>query len=307
MPHRKPSQSEAVDEAAALQLSLLIPVYNEEGALAGTVDAVRAALDGVASLAYEVVCIDDGSGDGSPALLAQLEASGRIRLVRHRRNRGYGAALQSGARASHGAWIGMIDADGTYPAESLPPLLQAMAQGADMAVGARTGAKVNIPVVRRPAKWVLNCLANYLTGTRIPDLNSGLRIVKRERFDECRRLLPEGFSLTTTITLALLTRGCDVVFLPIDYHKRVGQSSIRPIRDTLKFAQLIVRTVLYFRPLKVFVPLAGGLFAAAAAVALVSKYVMGQLMDVTSILLLMSALQMLATGMLADLIDKRMD
>jgi len=294
-------------EAVTPLLSLLIPVFNEEGAIVETVASARAILDGRAGFSYEVICIDDGSSDGSAAKLQGLEAGGQVRLLRHRRNRGYGAALKSGAAAAKGAWIGMIDADGTYPVEALPALIREMEQGADMAVGARTGANVNIPLARRPAKWALNVLANYLSGRRIPDLNSGLRLVKRERFEECRRLLPEGFSLTTTITLALMTRGYDVVFLPIDYHKRVGQSSIRPIRDTLKFAQLIVRTVLYFRPLKVFVPLSVALFAAALGVAFFSKYVLGQLMDVTSMLLLMSALQMLATGMLADLIDKRMD
>jgi hypothetical protein len=119
------------------------------------------------------------------------------------------------------------------------------------------------------------------------------------------RLLPDGFSFTTTITLAMLTHGYRVTYVPIDYHPRIGRSSIRPVRDTLRFLSLIVRTVMYFRPLKVFAPAAGVLLMSAVAWALFTKLVLGRLADVSALVLAMSAVQLLAVGLLADLIDKR--
>src|SRR5690606_28317045 len=126
--------------------------------------------------------------------------------------------------------------------------------GADMAIGARTGAEANIPLVRRPAKAFLRRLASFLAGTPIPDLNSGLRAFRREFVQAYRPILPEGFSFTTTITLAALTNHHRVDYVSIDIAARSGTSKIRPIRDTLGFLSLIVRTVLYFNPLKVFYP-----------------------------------------------------
>jgi len=125
----------------------------------------------------------------------------------------------------------------------------------DMVVGARTGTDVHIPLIRRPAKWALNRLANYLSGVEIPDLNSGMRAFKRDVALRFFRLLPSGFSFTTTLTLALLTNDYNVMYIPVDYYHRTGRSKIRPIQDTINFFSLVVRVVLSFRPLRVFVPL----------------------------------------------------
>jgi glycosyltransferase involved in cell wall biosynthesis len=292
----------------AVQLSMLIPVYNEADAVQETVAALAAELKMLfdSEEAFEIIAIDDGSTDGSGEKLAAMKEHGDIRLLRQSENRGYGAALKAGASVAHGEWLGMIDADGTYPVDQLPELWKAADTSTGMMVGARTGSDVNIPLIRRPAKWFLRRLAGYLTDVRIPDLNSGMRLVRRELFEANRRLYPDGFSLTTTITLALLTQGHPVKFHPINYAKRVGSSSIRPIRDTLKFFGLILRTVLYFNPLKVFGPASVLLIAAGIATAIVSKFYFGRLMDVTSITLVMTGVQVLAIGLLADLIDKRL-
>jgi glycosyltransferase involved in cell wall biosynthesis len=160
------------------------------------------------------------------------------------------------ARAQHDVVV-ITDGDGTYPEAKIADLLARIDDGAEMAVGSRTGADVHIPLVRRPAKAFLRWLASYLAGTNIPDLNSGLRAMRRELVLRYRPILPDGFSFTTTITLASLTNDHRVDYVPIDYAKRSGRSKIRPIRDTLGFTQLIVRTVLYFNPLKVLYPVAG--------------------------------------------------
>jgi len=283
-------------------VSVIIPCYNEVDSVATTVDQVSRALC-EAHRPHEIICIDDGSTDGTADALAR-QAISALTVITNRRNRGYGFSIKRAVQQASYDLIAITDADGTYPNDRLAELVEVM-DAADMVVGARTGAKVKIPWQRRPAKWVLRKLASYLAESEIPDLNSGLRVMKRSLVRRFLPLLPDGFSFTTTITLALLTHGYEVRYVPIDYHKRIGASSIRPVRDTLNFLSLIVRTVLYFKPLKVFAPVSGLLFVAAVLLAIGSKIVWGQVADVTSVTLALGAVQLLAIGLLADLIDKR--
>src|SRR5262249_12655404 len=145
----------------------------------------------------------------------------------------------------------ITDADGTYPIDSIPKLLENH-DGYDMIVGARIGKDVNIPLIRRPAKWLLNKLAAFMAQTQIPDLNSGFRLFRKSSFLRFEKILPSGFSLTTTITMALLCNNHPVKYVPVDYYKRKGMSKIRPFRDTYNFFMLVIRTIMYFDPLRVF-------------------------------------------------------
>jgi hypothetical protein len=174
-----------------------------------------------------------------------------------------------------------------------------------MVVGTRTGATSRIPLIRRPAKWFLRRLAGYLTGIQIPDLNSGLRVMRKDLMARYAVLLPNGFSLTTTITLAMLSAGDRVKYVPINYLSRKGSSKIRPIADTLNFFMLILRTITYFEPLRVFIPLALGLFVASAAVASGGYYLTGRIPDASTVALFLCGIQMLALGVVADMLSRR--
>jgi hypothetical protein len=172
-----------------------------------------------------------------------------------------------------------------------------------MVVGARTGENVHIPLLRRPAKAFLNLLANYLSGHRIPDLNSGLRVMRKQPIIERFNLVSDGFSFTTTTLLALLARGQPVEFVPIDYHARTGSSKIKPIRDTFNFIVLILRVSIYFEPIKVFLPvtlLLGLLGLLVGTVQLIG----GNLGEVPATLLV-AALQIGLVGLIADMISRR--
>jgi hypothetical protein len=147
-----------------------------------------------------------------------------------------------------------MDADGTYPSRLIPGLL-ARRDANEMVVGARNGALRAIPWIRRPAKWLLTQWASLLSGRRIPDLNSGLRVMRRDLVLRYMHLLPDGFSFTSTITLAMLANRHRVEYVTIDYLKREGKSKIRPIADTLNFARLILRTVMFFHPRRTLAPL----------------------------------------------------
>ena len=255
----------------------------------------------------ELLVVDDGSQDGTTEVLARLEEDHpELKVVSHGMNRGYGAALKTGfSRAGHDVVV-ITDADGTYPEDRIVDLLACIDDGAEMAVGARRGEDVHIPLVRRPAKAFLRLLASFLAGTRIPDLNSGLRAFRRELVLTYRPILPEGFSFTTTITLASLTNGHRVDYVAINYAHRAGRSKIRPIRDTLGFLSLIVRTVLYFNPLKVFYPVAlvfGAIFAGLLVhdVFLMEDPNLGD----KTVMVFVALVQVLTVGLLADLIEKR--
>lgn len=200
----------------------------------------------------------------------------------------------------------ITDADGTYPNKEIPRLLEHVDQY-DMVVGSRTGKDVNIPLYRRPAKRFLSMLANYLSGTKIPDLNSGMRIFRKEDAKKFFNILPSGFSFTTTITLAYLSNGMLIKYVPIDYYERHGKSKIKPFKDGFNFILLIVRTITYFNPLKVFFPISFGLFVMASLVFAYSILMLEKVMDITVIILIVASIQIGLFGLLSDLIVRRSD
>jgi len=171
-------------------------------------------------------------------------------------------------------------------------------------VGARTSDNVDYPALRRVPKWFLKRFAEWLVRDRIPDLNSGLRVFRRSVAERFTAYLPDTFSFTTTITLAMLTNGYEIHYEPIDYRRRVGRSKIKPIRDTLRIAQLILRTGLYFAPMRVFFPVAI-LFGVAFLVSLGFDVLVRHDMTEATLVLLVASTQLAMFALLADMIDKR--
>ena len=284
-------------------LSVVVPVYNEEKSILSTIESILRIADEL-DVDHELIIVNDGSTDQTCRILREHRS--RYTLIEHAKNEGYGAAIKTGIRNSRYSIVAITDADGTYPNDMIPDLLREMrGHDWDMVVGSRTGQNVKMPVIRKPAKWFLNKLANYLSEYKIPDLNSGLRLFKKDEVSDFIKILPDGFSFTTTITMAMLTNKKKVKFVPIDYAVREGRSKIRPIRDTLNFIQIIIRTVMYFNPLKVFLPFSLLLFLAGLMVFLYSAFFLPKILETTVVVLFMTAVQILAIGMIADLIDKR--
>ena len=290
---------EMTERKSEAQVAIIIPVYNEKESLESVLKGIRNILQNNSQ--YEIIVVDDGSTDGLDIapfrdLISQFH--------KHEKNMGYGAAIKTALRHSRGEKIVIMDADGTYPASAIPELVRAL-EDCEMAVGARTGANVNIPLFRQPAKYLLGKIANYLAETKIPDLNSGMRAFFRKEAEPYFHILPRGFSLTTTLTLAFLSSDLRVRYIPIDYHKRTGKSKIQPIRDTRNILMTILRTIIYFNPLKVCLPLSIFLFFLALLVLLFSGLYLGRIMDGTVAVLTLGGVQILAIGLLADLIARR--
>lgn len=272
-------------------VSVVIPAYNEGPYVADQIRAVREVME-TTGWAFEIIVVDDSSTDETAA---EAAAEG-VRLIRHKHNRGYGASLKRGVTAAAFDWVLITDADGTYPPSAIPDLL-ARADGNEMVVGARVTQTRHIPLVRRPAKWFLARLAGYLAQRRIPDLNSGLRLMRKDLIETYRHLLPSGFSFTTTITLSALCDEHEVEYVPIDYHARLGDSKIRP-RHAYDFLLLILRTIVFFNPLRVFIPL-GFVLALIGLAKFAYDVTLGNFSE-SALMGLLGAMIVWSAGLLAD-------
>ena len=279
-------------------VSIVIPAYNEESGIPSVIAELHRVL-GEYPAPIEIIVVDDGSTDATARAAALVGA----RVLRHRSNRGYGAALKTGIAAATYDQVTIIDADGTYPASYIPTLLDKL-ERADMVVGSRVNAGAKIPLIRRPAKWLLNRLANYLTNARIPDLNSGLRVFRRDIVMQYFPLLPDQFSWTTTITLAMHCDKYAVAYIPIDYRARKGRSKIVPW-DAGSFLILILRTSMLFKPLRIFLPIVI-VFAGYGIVKLAIDLTHQPNVSASAGLALICALLVLLIGMLGDAIATRL-
>jgi glycosyltransferase involved in cell wall biosynthesis len=283
-------------------ISIIIPMYNEEEAIGGDLDTIIQTMS-TSDVPWEIIVVDDGSTDASPEIVRQREG---VRLIQHPYNRGTGAARTTGLQHARGDVIVMTDGDGTYPNQDIPRLLAQMDE-CDMVIGARKMEAGSLRWLRSPTKLFIRSLASYLTGVRIPDLNSGFRVFKKSVAERFLDIQPTTHSWVGTQTVAFLSEGYAVKFIPIDYYKRKGRkSSFHPIADTYNYISLVVRTIMYFNPLKVFLPVALALIV-VGVVKLVRDiiYYRGPYIPGVTLMLILTAIQVGAIGLLADLIVKR--
>jgi glycosyltransferase involved in cell wall biosynthesis len=276
-------------------LSVILPCYNEEEAVGSVIAGVKAALDPL-PYSYEIIVVDDASTDQTAAI---AEAQG-VRLVKRTVQGGSGAARKSGILEAQGEIIVMLDADGSYDPADLPALLKYF-PAYDQVNGARTSEQGSLKFLRLPAKWFIKKLACYLSGKNIPDLNTGMKAFKRKLMLKYLWLIPDGFSCVTSMTLAFLVNGYAVKYLPIAYHKRIGKSKFHPLKDTTNYLFTVIRMIMYFNPLKIFLPLAFILLLLGCALAVADRIMKGH-MEFSDTIIIMTALLIGMLGLIADLI-----
>lgn len=233
-----------------MDVSICIPVHNEKLALRPTVLELIEAFDKL-PYEYEIIIIDDGSTDNCLDSIKDLN----VRIVHHRRNLGGGIARVTGMRYAKAPIIFQTDADGTYPCDKIPQIMEAV-QHSELVIAARNReSATDWRLLRSTLKWLLKVLGSILSGHKIPDLNSGMRAYNRRLALRYAYLYPRGHSIMSTMTLAFLTEGLQVEFIEIDYRKRIGKSSFRPIQDTYNYLVTIIRTIVYFDPLRLLMPI----------------------------------------------------
>lgn len=235
-------------------VTIIIPAYNEEASIGKVLEGLCAWRERA-----EIIIVDDCSTDRT----AEIAERAGYRVIRHRHNKGQGAALKTGIRAAAGDIVVMMDADSEHNAAQIANLLDNFDEN-DMVVGARAKGS-HAPLSRRILKWPLYRVADYLAGTKIPDLNSGFRAVRKDVAKLFLHILPNGFSFSTTLTLALFKEGYNIAYVPITTSPRVGSSStVNPIRDGINALMLIIRIIALFDPIKVFLPMSIALFSIGA-------------------------------------------
>lgn len=233
-----------------MKVSLVIPAYNEGKSVADLIGRAKTVLAELTE-EYEVIVVDDGSSDES---CKYAEEAGASKVIRHYKNRGYGNALRSGIQAANFDWIVICDADGSYDITELKHLLKEH-EHFDMVVGARSGEFYDGSDFRRVARYFQVALAEFVTGTRIPDVNSGFRLMKKSDILPLFDLVCRGFSFTTSCTIAMILMQKQVQFVPIRYGKREGKTHTRLIRDSFRSAQIIIQCILRYNPIKAFLAL----------------------------------------------------
>ena len=276
-------------------ISIIIPAYNEAGAIH---DTVRRVLEVCGKLArpYEIIVVDDGSTDGTGEAASRAGA----KVIINPANGGYGLSLQRGIKQAQYPLIAITDADGTYPVEELPGFLRGIDKGFDMVVGARQGEVFEGSVVKSFSRKVFKWLAEYVAGQRIPDINSGLRIFRK---DLALRYLPEtclGFSFTTSLTLVFMLQGHFVQYVPISYSARIGKTKVRHFRDALRTLQIMTQIILRYNPIKLFLLAASGVLLLAVLFGIAGRMADNGITVLGAWMLGAAAAVILAMGFLAE-------
>lgn len=239
--------------------SIIIPAYNEEQAIAETVRACQRELPKTGQ-PYETLVVDDGSSDKT----AEIAEAAGARVIRHLNNVGYGRSLKDGIKAATYDTIVITDADGTYPIDQIPALVQTYSEGFNMVVGARQGKNYSESLNKGALRFILKHLVQFTAGRKIPDINSGLRIFSRREAVPFFSYLGDAFSFTTSITLAYMMTGKFIKYLPINYERRTGRTKVHLFKDSLRTLQCIVEAILFFNPMKIFLVFCGVMLALSA-------------------------------------------
>jgi len=287
-----------------VHVTIVLPCYNEQDHVIDEVERICKAMDD-SGKTYELLAVDDCSTD---ATLARLEEAApqfpNMRIMAFHHNSGSGTVRRIGTQQARGEIVVWTDADMTYPNDRIPDLVEILDTdpSVDQVVGARTSEEGTHKLLRVPAKWFIRKVAERLTNSKIPDLNSGLRAFRREVSLPYLRLLPPGFSCVTTITIAFLSNQHDVRYVPIDYFKRAGKSKFHFTKDAYRYILQVLRMVMYFNPLKVLMPPALTLISIGLLKGVYDLFAHFGRFAVNTVLIFITGMLVAALALLADLI-----
>ena len=281
-----------------IKFSIIIPCFNEEGTIKQTIDGLKEYLS-TNSLDAEIIVINDASVDKSLDILRKIEG---IKTITHSNNRGYGASLKDGVRNATNDWVMFFDADGQHKTEYILDAINELKnKKCDMVIGKRVDHKNTVK--RGLGKKILTIIAQYLVEQKIPDINSGFRIMRKNDLLKYENILPNSFSLSTTSTMAFLKDGLKVGYVPITINKR-DKTSASTVKTKHGFQSilLILRVIMIFNPLKIFLPISIFLFAAGTLFSLYGIFVYGRFPS-TGIIIIVTSILTFFNGLLADQIS----
>ena len=290
-------------------VTIVLPCYNEGAHVLQEIERITATMS-ASELTYELLCIDDASTDDTLDVLRHAQQKHpHLRILPFRRNGGSGTARRIGTQQARGEIVVWTDADMTYENEKIPDLVRILRDDAsyDQVVGARTTEEGTHKWARVPAKWLIRKIAEWLTKSRIPDLNSGLRAFRRDVSLPYLRLLPAGFSCVTTITIAFLSNQHDIKYVETSYAKRAGVSKFHFVNDAYRYILQVLRMVMYFDPLKVLMPPALWMIVIGLVKAVVDMVRHPFYFPASTVLLIVSGIMIASLALLSDLVVRSRD
>ena len=278
-------------------VSIVIPAYNEQNTIQSVLDTIN---DHIGSSIGELIVVNDCSVDNTKMILENLNI-GNLVIINNLRNLGYGGSLKAGIKKAKKDFILMLDADGQHNVEHLKSLLDNDYEKYEAIIGSRSNANHSY-IWRLPGKFIINRISSFIAGRKIPDLNSGLRIVKKSILLKYIHLCPEGFSFSSTITMSLVCRNYNVLFHPITVFKRNQGKSRVKIKDGFNTILLLLRLSVTFSPFKIFVPISITFFISGLMIGLPILFD-GDGLSVGSLLLFISSMLSFSLGLLFDQIS----
>ncbi len=281
-----------------IKFSIIIPCFNEEGTIKQTIEGLKGYLS-TNSLDAEIIVVNDASVDSSLDILKKIDG---IKIISHSNNRGYGASLKNGTRNATNDWVMFFDADGQHkPEYILDALNELKNKKCDMVIGKRVDHKNTVK--RGLGKKVLTMIAQYLVEHKIPDINSGFRIMKKNDLLKYENILPNSFSLSTTSTMAFLKDGLSISYIPITINKRnISSESSVKTKHGFQTLMLILRVIMLFNPLKIFLPASFFLLAIGVGFSLLGVLYYGRF-PVSGSMVILAGILTFFNGLLSDQIS----
>tara|TARA_X000000368_G_scaffold417854_1_gene415472 strand:- start:1259 stop:2125 length:867 start_codon:yes stop_codon:yes gene_type:complete len=282
--------------------SFIIPVYNEEQTIEKVVSDIKKKCSEINDInEYEILVVDDNSTDRTNQIIAKID---NVKNLKNLNNFGYGFSLKKGIKNSKYSNIVIIDGDGTYPIEYLDKLVNEYNKGYDLVIGKRTGKNLNLSPFKKPMRMILKFIVEYATGTKIPDINSGFRIINKDKILGNLNHLSDAFSFTTSMTITFTYLKCSISYVDIPYELREksSPSKVRLFKDSLRTMQYIIKIVLFFDKIKLFVLISFLLFLLSMILFLISVYNINFFL--AGILTLLTSIIVFCIGMLSETIKK---
>jgi len=279
-------------------ISFIVPAYNEELSLETVLTSLNTSLIKL-GVEFEIIVVDDGSSDKTGVIAKEffLVNPNSGLLIQNGKNRGYGFSLKHGARKASKNYLFFYDADGQHRGDQINRLVESLTSDTQLIIGMRSNGKAT-PAWRKPGKAVIKKVAETITRSDFPDLFSGFRIWERKTFLELQGIFPNGFSISTTSTVASQFTGIDIQWVEIEVDKRVGKSSAT-VMDGFRIALLLVRIITLFAPLRVFFPLSI-LVGSLGIYFTITSYLNSGVSSIRGLIALLISLLIALQGLLVD-------
>lgn len=234
------------------ELSIIVPFFNEESSLKTVIPSL---IRFSSEHNCKVILVNDGSVDDSASVIDSFNLPENFSVVKHKKNRGYGAALKSGIEKAVTEYVITFDADGQHALEDVLNLYnKIVSSDADLVIGSRI-TNGNADKTKRFGKFIIRNLAKILIQNKIKDLNAGMKIMRASLAKKYIKICPDNFAFSDVITLIFVSEKNEVIEEPVTVLPRENGKSKITFNTAVDTVMEIINITVLFNPLRVFLPL----------------------------------------------------